>query len=212
MNQELTPELYQEKLRNFNTGSYSQTQKTMEIMSKLEKEHTYKHCSNLMTENSHGDNLKRVKNAWNCFDCYELEDCKNCYQMLFHVKDCRDMYQFGNNIDHCYEGAHIGIQASNVMFSYQCFENISELEYCLHSSSSKNCFACDGLKKHQFCILNKQYSEEEYKALRAKIIEKMKHDGEWGEFFPISNSVSAYNETIAQQWYPKTREEVLNMG
>jgi hypothetical protein len=36
-----------------------------------------------------------------------------------------------------------------------------------------------GLRGKEYCILNKQYTKEEYEALVPKIIEKMKADGEW---------------------------------
>ena len=39
----------------------------------------------------------------------------------------------------------------------------------------------------------------------------MRADGSYGSFFPISLSPHAYNETTAQQWYPKTREEILSL-
>ena len=63
-----------------------------------------------------------------------------------------------------------------------------------------------------YCILNKQYTKEEYEALVPKIIEKMRADGEWGEFFPVTMSPFAYNETVAQEYFPLSKEEVLARG
>jgi hypothetical protein len=37
----------------------------------------------------------------------------------------------------------------------------------------------------------------------------MKKTGEWGEFFPSSISPFGYNETVAQEYFPMTREETL---
>jgi hypothetical protein len=37
-------------------------------------------------------------------------------------------------------------------------------------------------------------------------------DGEWGEFFPPSLSPFGYNETVAQEYYPLTKEEALSKG
>ena len=37
----------------------------------------------------------------------------------------------------------------------------------------------------------------------------MIQDGEWGEFFPSTLSPFGYNETVAQEYFPLTREEVL---
>ena len=40
----------------------------------------------------------------------------------------------------------------------------------------------------------------------------MKRRGEWGEFFPISDSVFGYNESLAQEQIPLDRSEVLARG
>jgi len=37
----------------------------------------------------------------------------------------------------------------------------------------------------------------------------MMKTGEWGEFFPASLSPFGYNETVAQEYFPLSREEVL---
>ncbi len=42
-----------------------------------------------------------------------------------------------------------------------------------------------------------------------KIIERMRADGEWGEFFPVSISPFGYNETVAQEYFPLKKEQVL---
>jgi hypothetical protein len=34
--------------------------------------------------------------------------------------------------------------------------------------------------------------------------------GEWGEFFPSSLSPFGYNETVAQEYYPLTRDDILS--
>jgi hypothetical protein len=42
------------------------------------------------------------------------------------------------------------------------------------TGNSSNLFGCIGLRGKEYCILNKQYTKEEYEALVPKIIEKMK--------------------------------------
>ncbi|MEI8092157.1 MAG: hypothetical protein WCG98_08430 [bacterium] len=42
-----------------------------------------------------------------------------------------------------------------------------------------------------------------------KIIEKMEADGERGEFFPTSLSPFGYNETVAMEYFPLTKEEAM---
>jgi len=77
---------------------------------------------------------------------------------------------------------------------------------------SSNNFGCCGLKKKQYCILNKQYSKEEYEELVPKIIKHMSSAGEWGQFFPIDMSPFAYNETLAHEFHPLTKKEAEMRG
>jgi hypothetical protein len=60
--------------------------------------------------------------------------------------------------------------------------------------------------------LNKQYSKEDYEALVPQIIEHMKKTGEWGEFLPSPLSPFAYNETVAQEYYPLSKHEAAGKG
>jgi len=40
----------------------------------------------------------------------------------------------------------------------------------------------------------------------------MRHDGEYGEFFPVEKSLYAYNESVAQDFFPLTKKEVEKRG
>ncbi|MDP2630584.1 MAG: hypothetical protein Q8P56_04205, partial [Candidatus Uhrbacteria bacterium] len=73
-------------------------------------------------------------------------------------------------------------------------------------------FGCIGLNGQKFCILNKQYSQEQYEELVPRIIEHMKQSGEWGEMFPVRLSPFGYNDTLAGENYPLTQEEVEGRG
>ena len=76
--------------------------------------------------------------------------------------------------------------------------------------SCQNVFGCVGLQKAEYCILNKEYSKEEYFILREKIIEHMKKTKEYGEFFPTQFSPFCYNETLAQDQYTLTEKEAIS--
>ncbi len=76
----------------------------------------------------------------------------------------------------------------------------------------KNCFGCVNMMRNEYCILNKQYTKEEYEKLVPKIIEHMREIGEWGEFFPMKISLFGYNKTSAQMYYPLSKEEALEKG
>jgi len=61
----------------------------------------------------------------------------------------------------------------------------SDLAYCDNCYSCKDCIGCVGLNKKRYCILNRQYSKEEYETLAATIIKQLRETGEWGKFFPV---------------------------
>ena len=84
--------------------------------------------------------------------------------------------------------------------------------YCYECFSCSNCFGCVGLKKKEYCIFNKQYSKEEYVKLRGAIIERMRQTAEWGEFFPVEFCPYGYNESLASDIFPMTKEAAAHRG
>jgi hypothetical protein len=99
----------------------------------------------------------------------------------------------------------------NCQFVFSSWSSRNML-YCDFCHSCKDCFGCVGLKQKQYCILNKQYTKENYEKKVAEIITKMQEDGEWGEFFPISASPFAYNLSMAGDYFPLSKEEIESKG
>jgi hypothetical protein len=60
--------------------------------------------------------------------------------------------------------------------------------------------------------LNKQYTKDEYENVLTTIIESMRENGEWGEFFPMRFSPFGYNETLANELYPMSKEHAQSQG
>lgn len=77
---------------------------------------------------------------------------------------------------------------------------------------SNNVFGSVGLNHNDYVILNKQYTSDEFNELVPKIVEHMKETGEWGRFFPSGVSPFAYNETLAQEFFPSTKEACQSKG
>jgi hypothetical protein len=88
----------------------------------------------------------------------------------------------------------------------------SDVYYSLECHHNNDIFGCVALKNKRYCILNKQYTKDEYETLVAKIIASMRANGEWGEYLPASLSPFAYNETIAQEYFPLTQESTERGG
>ncbi len=175
-------------------------------------EHPRKSFTGENTENSSGDYLYNCKNSKWCFDCSHMEDSKYCTNMKGGGKNCYDITRWGNSAEFCYECCGVGEGAMNILWSLYSWGGISDLYYCYLCLSCQNCFGSVSLRQKKYCILNKQYSKEEYEELVPKIIGHMRETGEWGEFFPVELSPFCYNETVAQEYYPLTKEEVLEKG
>ena len=160
------------------------------------------------TENCSGDYIYNSKNAVNCFNVKDVEDGRHLYE-VGKLKDAMDCTRVADG-EFLYEVKAI-IDLKFSKFCNLCYQS-SNLEYCDSCQSSHDCFGCMGLKSNRYCILNKQYSKEDYENLKARIIEQMKNAGEYGEFFPMNLSIYGYNETKAQEFYPLTKEEALSKG
>lgn len=155
-----------------------------------------------------GDSLLDSKNAKFCYTARRLHNVKY-FENGNDIKDGYDMLVGGEN-ELCYEGItpDNDRMALFTIFSYKC----SDISYCEHCFGSQDLFGCSGLRQAQYCILNKQYSKEDYLELRDKIIQHMKDTGEYGEFFPSEMSHFGYNETIALDNFPKNKDEALSEG
>src|SRR3989344_1260138 len=169
-----------------------------------------------------GEYVYQSKNSKEMYSSSHSDNCKYCqFITVKPAKDCMDYSGWGNAAELIYESPNIGNNVSNAKFSAYCFPDILNIEYCLWGIALKNCFGCVNLKRKSYSILNKQYSKEEYEKLKAQIIEDMKNNPyvdefgrswPYGEFPGVLFSKFAYNNSNANKFFPKTREEALSSG
>lgn len=211
LNKQYTKEEYER--RRTEILSDRQTLRTfVEEFEKLRLSLPHKHYAGIGNQDVSGDHISYSKNVHQSFDCTHLEDCKFC-TWLHQGKECWDCYAWGITAELGYENHLIGNTFYHVLFSESCWNNVSELLYCRYClDGSKHCFGCVSLVRKEYCILNKQYSKEEYEALVPRIIAHMRTTGEWGEFFPSTLSPYGYNETVAQEYFPLTEAQVKERG
>ncbi|MFK7780439.1 MAG: hypothetical protein QM490_04890 [Candidatus Gracilibacteria bacterium] len=188
------------------TGSYENINNALIEFNKFSISQPFVYANLINCENSTGDNLFNAKNAFMCFDLVDIEDSKFC-----NAGNTKDSYDgIGGENERCYEFSRVG-WAQNVLFTYDGVEcNNVILSFGVYNSS--NLFGCVGLRNKKYCIFNKQYTKEEYEVLVPKIIEHMQKTNEWGEFFPLNVSPFGYNESVAQEYYPLTKERALISG
>ena len=176
----------------------------------------------IQNDNVTGAYVTNSKNVHYGYLVREGKDMKYVqYQQVPKNEDCYDISIWGENNQLAYENTACGHGTQRVKFSLECYTDLRDIEYCICCCSSSNLFGCVGIRKKEYCILNKQYSKEEYEALRAKIIQHMKdmpytdkkgNVYKYGEFFPIELSAFGYNSSTAIQHFPLTKEEAMAQG
>ena len=213
-------EEYEKKLKELNTGNIDTINHAKEVFAKkVSEQQIHQYYDGNKNENVTGDHIVNCKNCIECYDSGDLEDCGYLI-FSFKSKDCFDGHVVVDQSELCYETIST-IHQYNTQFTY-CSWYSKDSMYLDHCISCVDCFACSGLKKAKYCIFNKQYSKEEYESLKAKIIEHMKKTPlrqgsagqafEWGHPTPAELSPFGYNETVAQEFYPLSKEEVLKKG
>ncbi len=163
--------------------------------------------------NSLGDNLSECKGSYWCFDCNQQEESRYCTDCLMSSKDSMDIHVWGDNQELCYNCCVIGAGSRGLIGDYYVTQNCTDVLYSLYCSHGcANLFGCVGLRRAQYCIFNKQYTQKEYETLVPRIIRHMQATKEWGEFFPPEFALFGYNETMAHTFFPLTKDECLKRG
>jgi len=223
-NEQVTKEEYLGFLANNPLGSrqvVAQLQKkASEVWQKTPKRYAYIFKSPGSTGNFVNE-CREVKNCWNV---EKTEIAKHLY-IAGWLRDCHDETSHGAS-ELCYECASGGGVYASKFLNF-CMSNnplggamhSTYLEYCFATVTCNNCFGCANLRNKEYCILNKQYTKEEYETVVSKIKEQMStmpyldKKGRvygYGEFFPPDLSPFGYNETAAVDFYPLTKTEALD--
>jgi len=209
-NEPHTKEEYEEFITSRDSSSYVAHLDIVKKLEDLELSIPHRYARIYKSANSDGDDLYEVKNVHHSFSSRQAENSKYLFFIRNNARECYDNSFQGFNSEFLYEIAH-GFSGSNTAFGVRNMYN----QNSRYNEECQNClsvFGCEGLRKKNYCILNKQYSKEEYEALVPKIIEHMKSTGEYGEFFPAPLSPFAYNESIAQEYFPLTKERAIEKG
>lgn len=211
-NQPYSKEEYKKKIKEMNLGSYAGLEKAKVEFEKIKSDALHKYAMFINAVDSTGDNLENVKNCKNCFVfADDARDCKYCMNGGFKINDSYDGFGIGASAELMYEAFDSGVQGSRQLFVGIVYGG-NDVTYSYNCTGSSNIFGCIGLRSKQYCIFNKQFSKEEFEKLRAQIIDDMTKRGEYGEFFPIVISPLGYNETVAQDYFPLTKEQAIAKG
>ncbi|MEW6617103.1 MAG: hypothetical protein AB1333_01650 [Patescibacteria group bacterium] len=220
-NEKFSKEEYFSKLKYWDLGSYKKLQeaKTKFRAFYLSLPRRYAHVLN--SQNVTGDIIRDTKNCKTCFSALDnVENCKYIYFGGLGLKDSYDVGGGGINSQLLYEIYAMTRNVERCFFSAGGNNSIDTM-YCDWARNSSHSIGCVSIQNKKYCILNRQYTKEEYETLSKVIrvhmddmpyIDKKGRIYKFGEFFPPEFSAYAYNESAAFPWYPRTKEEILEEG
>lgn len=209
-NRPCSKEEFDEIKNTYLNGSWKSWQEGYKKFIEVRSKAIHRHARIINCENCTGDHLYDCKNCFDCYDSDNSEDCLNAVSVS-GSKDVINCYSTGWTGCEMVYSSCVTRGSINIAYcTYTWWSN--NLRYCDSCASCRNCFGCIGLKHKEYCILNKQYSKEEYELLLPRIITYMQETGEWGQFLPQDLYVFAYNESSANDYFPLGKEEAVKKG
>ncbi|MBP9802959.1 MAG: hypothetical protein KBD14_01475 [Candidatus Pacebacteria bacterium] len=222
-NKQYSKEEYLEFMQNINLENYDNYQKYKEqskIFWLTQPNRSF--YGNSLNINVSGDYTYESKNTKNSYLVTSAEDSK--FIQMISVPKTKDAYDYtcwGGNSEKIYETLIAGHGASNIRFSIAAYPDVLNIEYGYYNATCKNTFGSVNLKRKNYCILNKEYSKEDYEILRERIINDMNNNPyvdkrgrvyKYGEFFPVEFSSFGYKETFATQYFNLSDKDIEFFG
>ena len=209
-NKPCTKEEFEKLKSEMINGSHESFAKAMTQWKDMRDSAIHRESNLINCENVTGDHIFDSKNCLNCFDGDGSEDCSNTAS-LNDNKDVHSCYSAGWPACEQLWNCCTSRGCIDMAFCrYMWFSN--DMRYCDSCQTCKHCIGCTGLRHKDYCILNKQYTKEEYEELAPKVIEHMKSTGEWGSFWPYEHLPFAYNESAAMDYFPMKKEDAISLG
>lgn len=176
LNQAVTEEIFKQTVHNLLTDEQART-RFLERFQGLRENEPHRASYIFNCENSTGDFLSDNKNVHSSFLTISTENGKYSYTSGYFTKNIYDGMNAGGESDILYEAQHAHyIYHSAFLLDVDHSQDVYLSELC---DSCKFCFACIGLRNKSYCILNRQYTKEQYEELVPKIIEYIMKTEEW---------------------------------
>ncbi|MFA7192344.1 MAG: hypothetical protein WC089_03545 [Candidatus Paceibacterota bacterium] len=214
-NEEVGKEKYLEILKSYNLHTYTGVEKAKAEFDSMYNIHPKKAVRMVNCVNSTGDLIFNCNNCTQCFCVLDSENSRYC-TFADGVRDSYDADASGGS-ELAYE-SDLAAYCSKVIGAYSAW-HCQDSAYLNQVYRSKDCFGCTGLKDSRYCILNKQYSREEYFEMVEKIkkhmIEMPYVDSNglvysYGDFLPVELSYFGYNDSVANDLYPMDEADILD--
>jgi hypothetical protein len=220
-NVQYTKDEYFAKLKEMSLGSYESMQKYKKQFEEFMLKFPRRYMHGFQNKDVVGEYVYNSKNTKYSYIALNCENVKYSQNLALGLKDSYDYTNWGNNSEVMYETIACGEFDQRLKFCWECWPGCQDMEYSMACRSSQNLFGCIGIKKGEYCILNKQYSKEEYDALLPRIkkhMEEMPYVDEkgrvykYGEFLPLEFSFVAVNDSAVMDFMAMDKEKALSYG
>lgn len=206
-NQPYTEAEYRAKVGALNLGSYQEVARIRQEYDAWALKRPRRAANIQNCEDSVGNNLFNCKQVLG-YSAFNAEYSK-FIDRSDGPKNCYDMINTGGP-EWCYDSVTPD-DSYLVLFSVFCWKSKHTL-YSDNCHSSEHLLGCVSMRRNQYCILNRQYSKQDYEKLAPVVIASLRQEQAWGEHLPVALSPFAYNESAAFEYYPLTREQVMQKG
>ncbi len=199
-NQKLSKEEYEKKIAEYDFSSLDDQKRGKNEFENLRKNFIVRGIHQVNCENCYGDYLVGCKG---CNEIYFSDGCQDSNNILRGTEDINSFdCVVGGKIEFCYNLLQPGWCYMSA-FTNDC--NRCKYTYLSEMCTDCNeCVGCISLKRGKYCIFNKQYTEEEYNELKKHIFDELSQSASFEDFFEPAKSPFAYEETIADLYFPKT--------
>ena len=221
LNEQYTKEEYEKKLKEFGFSSLRSLKEFRVRAEAFAATQPHKAFHGRNNQDASGDYLYNCKNVKDSYVVQNSEDIR--YGQLLKsgpAYHCMDYTAFALQAEWVYDSCWVGINVNNVKFGMWDY-TAHDLEYCYGCHGSGNLFGCVGIRQGEYCILNRQYTKEEYTDLVEKIkkqmmdmpyVDRLGREYRYGEYMPPEHSPWGYNDTNADTWVQITKEEAVARG
>lgn len=219
-NKQLDKESYEKAIAELNLGTWMGIQEARKKAAEVWLKSPVKFFHGVQVSHSSGDYLFNGTELVNCFFVGTAQNMKHCLSVIYPPnKDSMDVTS-SEGTELAYETIACGGSVHKTIGGVEV-QNISDSYYSINCRHVNNIFGCVAIRSKNYCILNKQYSKEQYFELLPKIkkhmdempyVDKQGRVYKFGEFFPFDMSSYGYAQSQAFDYFPVSEEEAKKQG
>lgn len=222
-NQPLSRGEYQDKIKSLDISKWSSLKKIKEESQQFWLNYPVRYSQGIKNVMCTGEYVTHSKNVRHSYLIRNGEDLAySQYVQMPSLRDSMDVTVSGKNSELVYESMASGWESSQARFCAECWDGGMDFEYSIFCGrKASHTFGCISIRSGEYIILNKKYTKEEFYRLRDEIKKHMDDmpyiDAQgrvyrYGEFFPPEFAPFAYNDTIAREHFPFSKEKIINYG